>query len=155
MAIARVVIVAGILLGSTGAASAQNNPSTDWNGSHQFRTPQQITVRLLEAEMIERKRSDYYDEFGRTNVNVTTNVSGNMTNDYSRNITNHFPDGFNGPVDQSERSTTAVGAINNTTIDISNGSNINIESRADSVGCQDGGIRIGTPGQVGGMAASC
>src|SRR5690554_2633281 len=150
-----IVWSAGFLMITGGLAHAQNNPSTDWNGSHQFRTPQQISVRLLEAEMIERKRSDYYDEFGRTNVNVTTNVNGNLTNDYSRNITNHFPDGFNAPVDQSERSTTAVGAINSTTIDISNGSNINIESRADSVGCQDGGIRIGTPGQVGGMAASC
>lgn len=155
MTLARVIVAAGILVGSAVAASAQNNPSTDWNGSHQFRTPQQISVRLLEAEMIERKRSDYYDEFGRTNVNVTTNVNGNLTNDYSRNITNHFPDGFNAPVDQSERSTTAVGAINSTTIDISNGSNIAIHSRADSVGCQDGGIRIGTPGQFGGMASSC
>lgn len=153
-----VLLAVGILLFGAGTASAQSNPSNDWNGSHQFRTPQQIQIRLLEAEMIERKRSDYYDEFGRSNATIyySTNVEGDVNNDNSRRFTNNFPDGYDQPVDQSERTTTAVGAINNTAIDISNGSNINIDSRADSVGCQDGGIRIsGTPGGTSSGFAGC
>lgn len=156
MARALTFLVAGTLLLGTGAAWAQSNPSNDWNGSHQFRTPQQMQIRLLEAEMIERKRSDYYDEFGRTNAtfHYNTNVEGDVNNDNSRNYTNNLPEGFNGDFDQSERTTTAVGAINTTTIDISNGSNIGIESGAHSVGCQDGAIRIGLSG-MGGATASC
>ncbi|HLS68514.1 MAG TPA: hypothetical protein VK035_04165 [Kiloniellales bacterium] len=153
-----VLLTAGVLLLSAGTASAQSNPSNDWNGSHQFRTPQQIQIRLLEAEMIERKRSDYYDEFGRSNATIyySTNVEGDVNNDNSRRITNNFPDGYNQPLDQSERTTTAIGAVNTTAIDISNGSNINIQSRADSVGCQDGGIRIsGMPGGASSGFAGC
>ena len=150
------LIAVGSLLLGAGTALAQNNPSNDWNGSHQFRTLQQMQVRLLEAEMIERKRGDYYEEFGRTNATIhyNTHVEGNVNNDNSRNITNNLPEGYDGDFDQSERTTTAVGAINNTTIDISNGSNINIDSRADSVGCQDGAIRIGQPG-LGGSGVTC
>jgi|SRR5690554_182569 len=152
-----IVWSAGFLMITGGLAHAQNNPSTDWNGSHQFRTPQQIQIRLLEAEMIERKRSDYYDEYGRSNATIyySTNVEGDVNNNNSRNITNNFPHGYDQPLDQSETTTTAVGAINNTTIDISNGRNINVTSRADSNGCQDGGIRISGQAGLGSGFAGC
>ncbi|WP_366554463.1 hypothetical protein [Aquibaculum sediminis] len=144
-----------MLLWSANAAAQSNNPSSDWNGSYQFRSPQQIQVRLLEAEMIERKSNDYYSEFGRSNTTVyqNTNVEGDVNNDNSREFTNNFPEGYDQPLDQGDTTTTAVGAINNTAVDISNGSNINIDSLADSAGCQDGGIRVSSnPGQSGGFA---
>ncbi len=152
-----IVWSAGFLMITGGLAHAQNNPSTDWNGSHQFRTPQPIQIRLLEAEMIERKRSDYYDEYGRSNATIyySTNVEGDVNNNNSRNITNNFPHGYDQPLDQSETTTTAVGAINNTTIDISNGRNINVTSRADSNGCQDGSIRISGQAGLGSGFAGC
>lgn len=146
------LIICSVALPAANAAAQSNNPSSDWNGSYQFRSPQQMQIRLLEAEMIERKSNDYYAEFGRTNATVyyNTTVEGDQNNDSSRTITNNFPDGYDQPLDQSETSTTAVGALNTTTIDISNGSNVSINSSAGSTGCQDGAIR--TSSSQGGLS---
>lgn len=148
------LISCGVVLACASTAAAQsNNPSSDWNGSYQFRSPQQMQIRLLEAEMIERKQNDYYAEFGRTNATIyyNTNVNGDQNNNSSRNITNNFPEGYDQPMDQSETATTAVGALNTTTIDISNGSNVSVNSSAGSTGCQDGAIR--TSSSQGGLSA--
>lgn len=158
------IAAAGVLLGAAAAMAQDRTPSADWNANWGFPSAAQSNLRLLQAELIEKKQRDFYSEFGRTTVHSTTVVHGDLNHDASQTIHNHLPDGYQGTIDQSTKTTTAVGAINNTTIDISNSSNIDISSSAGSQGCQDASINIaaGTAGDgltggvsAGGGASSC
>ncbi|WP_188720936.1 hypothetical protein [Nitratireductor aestuarii] len=114
------------LTGSTGVW-AQNvvSPAVDWNGNYTFTSTADRNLRLLQADLIEKKEQGYYESLGKTSI--TQNVTNNTTTTIGQN-------------------TNAIGAVNNSTNNINlngNNNNIDISNLADSTGCQDGSVNIG------------
>ncbi|MFA5490820.1 MAG: hypothetical protein WC284_16695 [Candidimonas sp.] len=109
------------------ASWAQNtaSPATDWGGNYTFSSTAEKNLRLLQADLIEKREHGYYESIGRNTINQT--ITNNTTNNIGQN-------------------TNAIGAVNNSTTNIDvNGSNNNIDisNVADSTGCQDGSVNIG------------
>ncbi len=136
-------------------ASAQNrvNPSDNWNSSWGFTTPAEETLKLLQADTIKKAGEGYYDNIGTpSDVFITYNtdnrsgvVEVTAGDNSTIDVTNHTGD-------EIGQNTNVIGAINNstTTIDVSgNGNTVTATSGANSVGCQDGSINIGTTSSSG------
>lgn len=64
------------------ASSAQaESPSRDWNGNYSFPSSSAATVRLLQADLIEKKDGGYYDSFGPVTVwSYSTTTAGTIIN---------------------------------------------------------------------------
>jgi hypothetical protein len=158
-------LVAGLLLAVPAVAqNNQVNPGTNWGSSWGFSTSQEETLRLLQADTIKKAEEGYYDTVGQT-----PNVTVNTTNNYDQrsgvvevtagegstiDVVNHTGDDIG-------QNTNVIGAINNssTTIDIQGSNNtVTAVNSADSTGCQDGSVNIGTTSsggqQVGSGAAT-
>lgn len=141
-------IAVGVLLLAS-QASAQNtvNPSANWNSSWGFSTPQEVTVRLLQADTIKKAEEGYYDSFGPAQVTMTNNydqrqgyVEVNAGAGATIDAQNHVGDSIG-------QNTNVIGAINQSTtrIDIGgNNNSVTAISGAESTGCQDGSISIAT-----------
>lgn len=109
----------------TSFAQSTNSPAADWNGNYGFSSTSGRNLRLLQADIIEKKEQGYYDSIGQTTLNVTNNST---------------------TINNIGQQTTSVGVINNSTnnIDIRNSNNVNVDAKntAISHGCQDSTIRI-------------
>lgn len=121
-----------VVILSTFESSAQNtiSPATDWNGNYNFSSTADRTLRMLQADMIEKREQGYYESLGKTTVNQT--ITNNTTN-----------------TTEIGQNTNAIGSVNNTTtnIDLSgDNNNIDISSTSTSNGCQDGSVNIGQSG---------
>jgi hypothetical protein len=58
-------------------------PSRDWSGSYSFPQSSSSSLRLLQADLIEKKEGGYYDSFGPGSVNVwsySTTTAGSIIN---------------------------------------------------------------------------
>ena len=63
-----------------------DSPSRDWSGNYNFPSGSAASLRLLQADLIEKKDGGFYDSFGPGDINVmTTNTIGTMNN-YTNNI---------------------------------------------------------------------
>lgn len=129
-----VVIGATATLFSATVSFAQNtmSPATDWTGNYSFSSSTDRNLRLLQADMIEKREQGYYESLGKTTLNQT--------------ITNHTT--TNNNIGQN---TNAIGSVNNTTTNIDltgNNNSINIDSNSTSNGCQDGSVNIGETGTM-------
>jgi hypothetical protein len=131
-------------------ASAQSTtvqPSSDWNGNWGFSSAADRTFRLLQADTIEKKDSGYYESLGRTEFNVTNDVTNNLSNTttYDHRV-GSFDTISGGDGAQIEaHSSTAVGSLNNshTAISIDGADNsVTAINSSESTGCQDAGISI-------------
>lgn len=114
-----------IILSSSTGVWAQNvvSPAVDWNGNYTFTSTTDRNLRLLQADMIEKKEQGYYESLGK----ITQNINNTTITKIGQN-------------------TNAIGAVNNSTNNINlngNNNNIDISNLADSTGCQDGSINIG------------
>jgi len=103
------------------------SPATDWTGNYSFSSTADRNLRLLQADIIEKKEQGYYESLGKTTINqsVTNNTTSTTT---------------------IGQNTNAIGSVNNTTTTIDlNGNNnaIDISSASTSNGCQDGSVNIG------------
>jgi hypothetical protein len=131
-------------------ASAQSTtvqPSSDWNGNWGFSNATDRTFRLLQADTIEKKDSGYYESLGRTEFNVTNDVTNNVssTTTYDHRL-GSFDTISGGDGAQIEaNSSTAVGSLNNshTAIAIEGADNsVTAINSSESTGCQDAGISV-------------
>lgn len=121
---------ATLVIGAISTSSAQStmSPATDWTGNYSFSSTADRNLRLLQADMIEKREKGYYESLGKTTINQT--VTNNSITKIGQN-------------------TNAIGSVNNTTtnIDLSgNNNSIDISSSSNSNGCQDGSVNIGHSG---------
>lgn len=140
-------------------APAQNVslPSNDWNGSWGFSSVAEQQLRLLQADIIEKKEEGYYESLGDQTITITNNydmsqgrmevtASGGAQLDISNRT------GTNSKIGQN---TNVIGAINEseTNIDVEgSGNNVEASNRALSEGCQEGSIAIRSPNATPGTA---
>jgi len=125
--LAHLCIVCLYFLAGSTSAGAQNvaSPAVDWSGNYTFSSTADRNIRLLQADLIEKKEHGYYESLGKNIINQR--ITNNTTTTIGQN-------------------TNAVGAINNSTNNINLNGNenyIDISNIADSTGCQDGSVNIG------------
>lgn len=134
------------------AASAQNTslPSNDWNSSWGFPSTGERQHRLLQADIVKKGETGYYESLGNQRVTVTNTVN----NDYSQGrMEVQAADGaavevVNHTGADIGQNTNVIGAINQseTTIDITgDGNAVTADNGAIATGCQDGSVKIDSP----------
>lgn len=143
---------AAVVLGLGGAAQAQNRTlaSDDWSSSWGFSSVSQENLKLLQADLIKKAEEGYYDSLGPAPIYITNdNRSGVVEitagDGATIDVNNHTGD-------EIGQNTNVIGAINNstTTIDIDgSGNQVTATNAADSDGCLDGSVNIGTSSSTG------
>lgn len=122
-------------------------PSNEWSEAWTPRTNATANNRLLQADLIEKKDVGYYDRIG---IN-TTHYNGDfyITNDYRKGNWGDITATQGGevalPMDNSDTTTTAIGAYNNTDNSVhvvGDKNSVDISNIANSRGDQDGSIRF-------------
>ena len=148
-------VLASVLLAVPVAAQNNSFPSNDWNSSWGFSSTAERSLRLLQADLIEKGEGDYYDQVGTSYNTIYQNIQNDNSQGQMRveasdgatiDVHNHTGD----DIGQSNN-TNVIGAINQseTTIDIEGTDNIiSAINGADSTGCQDGGISIDSTGPI-------
>jgi hypothetical protein len=156
LAIKPMLAITSLLL-LTHPASAQSTtvqPSSDWNGNWGFSSTADRTLRLLQADAIEKKDSGYYESFGPNVYNVTNDVTNNVstTTTFDHRVGSFDTISGEAGAQIQAHSSTAVGSINNshTAIAIDGEDNsVTAVNSSESVGCQDAGISVLTEIQGG------
>lgn len=150
----RTILIAAALMACAGTAGAQNRtlPSDDWSSSWGFSSPSQENLKLLQADLIKKAEEGYYDDLGPSPIFITNNndnrtgvVEVTAGDGATIDVDNHTGD-------EIGQNTNVIGAVNNstTTIDVSGNNNtVTATNGADSEGCQDGSINIGTTSSTG------
>jgi hypothetical protein len=133
--------IASVLITSPTTAFSQSSvsPAADWNGNYGFSSASDRNLRLLQADMIKKGETDYYDGLGKTNYNVITNNSVSTTNNVDNRSTSNIG-----------QQTTAIGSVNSSTtnIDVRDSTNIAVDtsSTSQSDGCQDASVHLENDG---------
>lgn len=122
-----------------GVATAAEVTSRDWSSNYSFSTAASKALILQQADLIKKAESDYYDGLGKT-------VIGTVNNYDQQGIFNNVTasTGAMVPIDDKYSVTTSVGATNTSTTSVTNSGNGNVDvsSGAESIGSQDGSVRI-------------
>ena len=80
------IFIAPILIFAISLTALADSPSRDWSGNYSFPSSGSSSLRLLQADLIEKKDGGYYDSFGPGDISVfTTNTIGTLNN-YTTNI---------------------------------------------------------------------
>lgn len=141
-------VITFLLMGHPASAQSTTvQPSSDWNGNWGFSSSADRTFRLLQADTIEKKDSGYYESLGRTEFNITNDVTNSVSNtttyDHRVGSFDTISGGDGAQIDT--QSSTAVGSLNNahTAISVEGEDNsVTAINASESTGCQDAGISI-------------
>jgi hypothetical protein len=136
-----ILVVLGAVLDGVlgGVATAADVTVRDWSSNYSFSTAASKALILQQADLIKKAESDYYDGLGKT-------VIGTVNNYDQQGIFNNVTasTGAMVPIDDKYSVTTSVGATNTSTTSVTNSGdgNVDVSSGAESVGSQDGSVRI-------------
>lgn len=148
----RAALGLGALVAVPALAQNVSLPSNDWNSSWGFSSTSEQSLRLLQADLIEKQEEGYYESLGDQTFYVTNNVTNN--NDFSQGrMEIHASEGAeldisNRTGEEIGQNTNVIGAINesSTTIEVPGaGNNVTAINEALSTGCQEGSITRNSP----------
>jgi len=114
--------------GAAHAAGASN----DWSESYQFPSSSDKSLALIQADLIKRAESDYYDSFGKATYN--SNITYNLSNDYSEET--NVTCGDNTVCDLSSSTTNTIATQNNNNVTV-DGNNNNVSTQLDATNSGD------------------
>jgi hypothetical protein len=115
-----------VMFAYTGAALAAG-ASNDWSESYQFPSSSDKSLVLIQADLIKRAESDYYDSFGKATYN--SNITYNLSNDYSEET--NVSCGDNTICDLSSTSTSTIATQNNNNVTV-DGNNNSVSTQLDA-----------------------
>lgn len=135
--ILRLFVLANTLLVGISITHAEDN----WSSHYTIPNPTQKNVQLLQADLIKKGESDYYDNLGKTYIGqMNTNTyyqEGNFNNIDSTSNSNIDISSYNSK-------TSTIGSQNNSTTNITNTGQgvIDVTNNSESLGSQNGSIDI-------------
>lgn len=119
----------------TNSANAEDN----WSSNYTLPSSSQVGMQLLQADLIKKGESDYYDNLGQTYIGQVNTYyqEGNFNNisstsDSSIDITSYYS------------TTSTIGSQTNSTTNIDNSGSgvIDVTNTSDSVGDQDSSVKV-------------
>ena len=128
-------ILSSYSLANTSLAYAEDN----WSSHYTIPNSTQKNVLLLQADLIKKGETDYYDNLGK-------NYIGQMNTYYQEGNFNNIDSTSNSSIDISSYNskTSTIGSQNNSTTNITNTGQgvIDVTNSSDSLGSQNGSIDI-------------
>lgn len=128
-------ILANTLLAGISLAHAEDN----WSSHYTIPNSTQKNVQLLQADLIKKGESDYYDNLGKTYI-------GQVNTYYQEGNFNNISSTSNSSIDISSYNskTSTIGSQNNSTTNITNTGQgvIDVTNISESLGNQNGSIDI-------------
>lgn len=128
-------ILSSYSLASISLAHAEDN----WSSHYTIPNSTQKNVLLLQADLIKKGETDYYDNLGK-------NYIGQMNTYYQEGNFNNIDSTSNSSIDISSYNskTSTIGSQNNSTTNITNTGQgvIDVTNSSDSLGSQNGSIDI-------------
>ena len=136
------ILFSGLFL-RTSSASAEDN----WSSSYTLPSSSQASVQLLQADLIKKGESEYYDNLGQTYIGqVNTNYLGPINTYYQEGNFNTISSISDSSIDLTSyySTTSTIGSQTNSTTDIDNSGSgvIDVSNTSDSVGDQDSSVNV-------------
>jgi hypothetical protein len=137
----------------TNSANAEDN----WSSNYTLPSASQAGVQLLQADLIKKGESDYYDNLGQTYIGqVNTNYLGPINTYYQEGNFNTISSTSDSDIDITSyySTTSTIGSQTNSTTDIDNSGSgdIDVTNTSDSVGDQDSSVKVIDSNQDGSIS---
>jgi hypothetical protein len=133
------ILSSGLFL-CTNSVNAEDN----WSSNYTLPSSSQAGVQLLQADLIKKGESDYYDNL--ENLGQTQTYIGQVNTYYQEGNFNNISDISDSSIEIAGyySTTSTIGSQTNSTTDIDNSGSgvIDVTNTSDSVGDQDGSVKV-------------